>query len=820
MKKLFNILSLLLFFCGYSFSQVISFDMELNSDNTITEKNSGESFTVNSAVSPLAVDGINGSALRFDGYSTYAVTSIDSTLLSNSELTFSLWCVVETYPMMDYETNEEQFTVIAGNANSNSNDRTNKGMAFVLGSRGTYKFVFWTGWRYECIAEGKLPRYKWNHLVATIDGPNKVCKLYNNGVEVGSRTCGNSISTNVSTFYIGKSQTELKESNLFNLNTFNGIIDEIEIYNGINTDIINEMNDSEVDMNYPSSYFANDLMRPSFHGMPSAGWTNETHGAIYYNQKFHVFFQKNANGPYMARLNWGHLVSDNLYKWTEEKTAISPEEDYDIKGCWSGCVYSDETLTGGVPNIFYTGVDFEKAMISQAAPIDDNLIEWEKDDENPIISGRPSGLSDDFRDCFIFKNNETYYMIVGTAKDGVGAATLHVYNPSTGEWSNDGNIFYAGTSTNAHGTFWEMPNLTRLGDYWLFTVTPQNTHEGVKTLYWVGEINADGTFAPLPSYSTTAQKIELPNFSKYGYGLLSPTIFEYNGKTLMLGIVPDKLDSETNYNLGWAHTYSLPREIELNNDCELIQKPYSGLQHMRTDTLYQENSLTLNGELSLSPVQGRKAELSATFTIGAYDFGFNIFKNEDGMIKVYYSPSDKTITVDAQNCARISNDTDCFNGLYQSTLPETLNEGDSIKLNLFIDHSILDIFINDKWASSVRVYPTDINANGIEIFADGSTDVKDLKAYVLNENNESGITGIIATNQEHSSYSIKISSAELLYSDLEEGSTINIYALDGTKMNEMKTHSTNGSISLSSKGIYIVQIITNNSVSSKKFIIK
>ena len=96
--------------------------------------------------------------------------------------------------------------------------------------------------------------------------------------------------------------------------------------------------------------------------MPDAGWTNECHGLTYYNGKYHVFFQKNANGPYMARLHWGHLSSVDMCRWEEEKIAIAPSESYDWKGCWSGCTFNDEELTGGKPYIFYTAVDNAKIV--------------------------------------------------------------------------------------------------------------------------------------------------------------------------------------------------------------------------------------------------------------------------------------------------------------------------------------------------------------------------------------------------------------------------------------------------------------------------
>ena len=76
--------------------------------------------------------------------------------------------------------------------------------------------------------------------------------------------------------------------------------------------------------------------------------TNETHGMTYSRGRYHVFFQKNANGPYMSRLHWGHISSENLYDWQEKPIAVYPGEPFDLKGCWSGCTYNgiyDTTLT-------------------------------------------------------------------------------------------------------------------------------------------------------------------------------------------------------------------------------------------------------------------------------------------------------------------------------------------------------------------------------------------------------------------------------------------------------------------------------------------
>ncbi|MDE5634634.1 MAG: glycoside hydrolase family 32 protein, partial [Muribaculaceae bacterium] len=418
-----------------------------------------------------------------------------------------------------------------------------------------------------------------------------------------------------------------------------------------------------------------------------AAWTNECHGMWYADGRYHLFFQKNADGPYMARLHWGHISSENLFDWREEKIAIAPGAPYDIKGCWSGCVFADDQITGGKPNILYTAVDYGRATIAQAYPDDTQLINWTKASNNPIIDGRPGGLSDDFRDPYFFSHNGKAYIIVGSSKDGVGTTTLHQYDPSTKTWSNDGRLFFTGTTAQLCGSFWEMPNITEMEDgKWLFTVTPLGTSVGVRTLYWTGTISDSGQFEP-DEYSRSPRTVEME--SRDGFGLLSPTIYRHNGKTIVLGIVPDKLPSEDNWDLGWAHCYSLPREWSLGDRNQLVQKPFSGLEGMRASGGYSRSAFTLNGTESLAPVSGRAFELCGTFEVGTNPVGFNIFKNSQASATITYNPRTNEVVADFSRVARLVNDGGVYGGVYRCALPEVLRRGSDLKLNIFVDHSIV-----------------------------------------------------------------------------------------------------------------------------------
>lgn len=683
---------------------VAHFDMSLN-NGQITESVSNASYNVASQLPAYTIASPSGFALRFDGYSNYVKAGLPVSTISTESMTLSVTLAAESYPMMQVDVAEETptFATICGNLDETSK----KGFALELSSQGDLRarlYVDYSG-GYMVTVDGskKLPRGLWNMLTLTFDKSGNTINLYLNGEQIGtkrSNRCNLILGTN--DFYIGKDATDIK-SGPFLINTFCGAIDDIVINNEVATP--SSFTQQGVDFSYPAERYEGNIWRPQFHSIPSGSWTNETHGLIYSGGRYHLFFQKNPNGPYMSRLHWGHISSENLYDWTEEPIAIYPGESYDIKGCWSGCVYED----GGDTYILYTAVDNAKARIAQAKAKDTGLVEWEK--LGVIIDGRPSGLSDDFRDPYFFTANGKKYIIVGTSKNNIGACTLHRYE--NGKWTNDGSIFFQGGNANQHGTFWEMPNVTDMGNgKFLFTCTPLNTGVGVRTLCWVGTIGTDGKFTP----DGEMQYLEMGGISRDGYGLLSPSIYQKDGKILLLGIVPDKLATDENYKMGWAHNYSLPREISLAADGSLVQKPYSSLEGMR----------------EAEGMNGRQLELLGEFTVPNGTCGFHFLKAGDKQATLSYDPATGVLTLDYTTLDRVATD----NGVWSATLPQKVAVGEKLTLHVYLDGSIVDIFVNDKWAFSTRIFPTDIEATATEAFGDSNADIK---GWVLDASKTTGI---------------------------------------------------------------------------------
>lgn len=722
---------------GGAFAQVAHFPMSLSGGN-ITETVGGGQYKVNSQLAACTVEGLDGDALLFDGWSNYIQAALPAGI-NTSEFTLTVLLAPQTYPMMTLDVAEDKPTY--GTICGNLSDDGKSGFALQLSSQGDIMAAFGSayagGYARTMAGSKKLPRGKWSRLTFVYSKSANTVALYLDAEAIATAKAQNyAMNPSSQPFMIGKDSkviTGYGKQNL-NINTYVGLIDDIAIYDkAMTADEVAAMKPADVkpDFNYPASrYNASQgreyLWRPQFHGMPSAGWTNESHGLTYSDGKYHVFFQKNANGPYMSRLHWGHITSENLCKWHEEVIAFGPDQSYDMKGCWSGAVFIDKDLTAGKPGILYTAVDNAKATIAMATPVDDALVEWNKLANNPIINGRPQGLSDDFRDPYFFTHNGEKYIIVGTSKDGKGACTLHKYIPSqgaagAGSWTNDGSIFFQATNASQQGRFWEMPNITRMGDdKWLFTCTPLDINGGVHTICWVGTIGNDGKFTPISDMQT----LELNGTSKDGYGLLSPSFLVApdgmvgGNERILLGIVPDKLPLERNMEIGWAHNYSLPRQLSLDANNKLVQKPYAGLAVMRTATTATAN-LTAAGTQSLAPVQGRQIEVSADFVANSGTGGISFLKSGDRKATLTYDATDNRITLDLTSLDRTVND-GVYGGKYTASLPERPVAGSTVNVHLFFDGSIADIFIAGKWAFSVRIFPNDVNAVGVDVFTTGS----------------------------------------------------------------------------------------------------
>ena len=146
-------------------------------------------------------------------------------------------------------------------------------------------------------------------------------------------------------------------------------------------------------------------MRPKLHFTPPKGWMNDPNGLVYYNGRYHLFYQHNPYSCEWDSMHWGHAVSDDLVHWEHLPIALVPDEEGDI---FSGsCIVDKNNVSGfGTEDspallAFYTSHHPMTMREEQCLAISNDGVHFTKYDLNPIIPGAEHTPA---RDPFVFEN--------------------------------------------------------------------------------------------------------------------------------------------------------------------------------------------------------------------------------------------------------------------------------------------------------------------------------------------------------------------------------------------------------------------------------
>lgn len=715
-------IAIILFFISLNLNaQIAQLDFdELDGVSQIKEKVTNVIFDVkNNFSKPERITGIKGNALRLDGWSTWANNTSPLTTFKNiNKISVECWYATESFT-------SQRSAII-------SQDNNSSGFGIEIGPTGTiYAYFYLDGSKQELYSLIPITKYKWNLIALTVNVENGEAFLYLNGRNVGTKAFNKSdryLNLASDNLFIGRS-ARLNYFDVFPLNVLNGAIDELMIFDTIKNenyylDKYNENSNLIPDLEIDAKKrFQGDYLRPIFHAIPNSAWTNESYGLIYFNQKYHLFFQKNPNGPYLYFMHWGHLSSSDLINWKEEKIALAPGANLESFGIWSGCSILDKT---GFPQFFYTGVNGNWASINKAISIDSSLIELKKSDLNPIIDRAPSKYPNiDFRDPFIFETNGYYYMIIGSGKPSNKGGMLISYKSKDLEnWELIEPIYEQTES----GIFWEMPSIIKFDDSnFMLSVTPVPTASSpAQTIYWMGNFKND-KFIP---YSKKPLNFELINGN-----LLSPSFgIDKNKNHIYLGIIPEERDVTAQIKSGWRNVFSLPRTVRLLQDSTVGQIPHPNLCALRsnyttlkTGTLKQGSSNNLN-------VSGTRLELEFNIQAdSASIFSILLFKNSTNgeQTKLNFDLQKNTIELDRTASSILYPIKKILISDY------VMNHKEVINVRLFLDGSILEVFIDKIVVFSARVYPSSPESNKVDILPTyGNLKIISSNAWEMKPGNE------------------------------------------------------------------------------------
>ncbi|MCU4677254.1 GH32 C-terminal domain-containing protein [Catenovulum sp. 2E275] len=704
----------------------LNFDENSGSATTLNQVDQSIFSISNTFSKPERVLGIEGNALRTDGFSTWATGSVN--LANLSEMTVETWVALESYPS-DHETVYDNLSP----ASFIAQRKNNQGFSLDINTFGQWQFnVSIDGVMYNLTAPDVFPLYSWNHIAAVVDGFNGTIKLYLNGVEVAStdnNPIGGKIDQADSELLIAKSYNTASSGPFSVINGLNGAFDEIKIYQGSKTADAFTANVQITDNSHPlgtssletpESRFINDPLRPIFHAMPPANWANEPHGLVEFNGQYHMFYQRTPNGPFKTQMHWGHMVSPDFVSWSHLPDALWPEinkssnQGFDMKGIWSG----DVVVEGDTAYAFYTNVNHSGPFnpgVAVATSKQTDLKNWVK--LGPIID--KTGV-DDMRDPYLWKQDGIWHMIIGAINNNRGALLHYTTSDITdlnswqaSDFMSDFSALTApdGSDSGLAGVLWEMPVFDKISeDKYILLVNPVGNGYKPRGIYWIGRWVND-QFVP---DNNQAKYLDLIT------GHISPTVARNDdGLLTAIGIVDERRSSEAQLAAGWTQTFSVPRVWSLAADGATVQQvPAAQLAQLRlAASLREQNNLVVNGETVING-KGRHVEIIAELdvTATANKYGVVIAASADGEEKtvIYYDAVNKNIVLD-KTISSVS--TDAFELTEQVAGYDEEVFGKPEKFHIFVDGSVVDVFINEKAAFSFRIYPLKTDSHNIALYS-------------------------------------------------------------------------------------------------------
>ena len=704
--------------------------------------------------------GIINDAVLFDGYSTYASFSNDEFKFSGNELSISFWLAPRSYNYTD--KNDNDIDTIQGLVSQYFKDDSFS-MGVTVGYKREGKIYFGVGtnngWYQIDSNDQFLKQYEWNNVFVKFDGLNGEIAMFLNGVII------NRIEIEKDSYIaecdlpllIGKNSATSSSGDC-SLGVVSGLVDEIRIYSKalayktykqyyqsclVNSEIP-LLNFNDV---YLQNSLTNDAYKPQYHGGPYEHWMNEPHAPIYYKGIYHLFYQANPNGPYFndaKGIVWGHLTSLDMVNWTPQKEAISFKNGTVAPdGVWSGGATYDKD---GIPTLFFTAGDYEhNGLISNqnvgiAYPKDINdpyLIEWEVDDSLAIAQKQNQGRSGEFRDISIYKDGNSYYLVIGSGDENSGRGTALIYTTNTNKkdyfhsWEYKGHVFDYNNNDSKYGSAWELPVLLPLKDEngsdtdkWIFIISPAPASSADNNIYyWIGTFDKS-------TYRFNSDFTD-PRRMDYGANVFTgPSGFvdPISGNTYIFSIMQSKRESGDLASSGWSHNIGLTRRIYFNTLTSDLGIDFINTQTITNQTYIERNNVdanALNTELSSFDLDMYKLEMTAQINSGEINVKVRASSSLDEYTLIYYKKNNSLFGV---NTLLNKNNASTTGGDYSYNL---INSSTEINIVLYVDRSQIEVLINNQKTISARSYPLDLTANGLNITTSGDILISSFKISAL-----------------------------------------------------------------------------------------
>ena len=459
-----------------------------------------------------------------------------------------------------------------------------------------------------------------------------------------------------------------------------------------------------------------DPHRPRYHYVNPEGGLNDPNGLCKWRGNWHLFYQ--AYPPEDPRQHWGHAMSTDLVHWQDLPYCIYPDPE---ECCFSGATLVEEDRVIAM----YHGTKAGNMIATSKDPL---LLNWEKLGDAPVIPLR----SKDSRpppfyvfDPCIWRKGDAYYSL-SAGRETLGhsdkqvAADFLFRSKNLKDWEYlhsfiEGDRFTRVWDDGACPYFWSIGNRHILlffshmsgGQYLLGDYDEQRD----KFVVSYGEKFNFGAAGPCGVHAPSAS----PN--------------EDGTITVIFNMNPG-LPAQ-----GWNQVMTLPRILTLGENGDSVDvKPVSAVDSLReTVTKLQPFEVPANQEVVLGKISGSSYELELEVDeSSASFFEVNVLRSPDQQeftrISVfrergYFDPSRGSRV--RNSCVSLDNSHSSIAPNFRSRPPENLNvfigREERLRLQIFVDRSIVEVFVNNRRCVAARVYPVCEDSTGISLVSKGSS---------------------------------------------------------------------------------------------------
>jgi beta-fructofuranosidase len=465
---------------------------------------------------------------------------------------------------------------------------------------------------------------------------------------------------------------------------------------------------------------ASDPHRPMYHFVSPESQMNDPNGLCFWQGRWHLFYQAYPPDEFpdpkdipKRRQHWGHAISDDLVHWRDLPYAIYPGVE---KMCFSGGTFVERDQVVA----FYPGINAGQMVAIAKDPL---LLNWEKLGGKPV-RGSPTG------DSCIWKEGTTYFGLVSA--DSLVSSTNLV------QW-------------NAHGAFLEG-NPFPLGDA---GACPTFVPIGNKHLLLSFSHTTGGQYL-LGDYDRDRHKFQPYAHGRFNHGTVSPggvhapsaAADGKDGVINILNINDAKPSSD------WDQIMSLPQRLSLGPDSKIRIEPFPTVSLLRGSHRHVGRTIlaaneemvleTISGNtmelnLEIEPQQSRWVQLNVLRSPNAEEQTSLTIYNFDRKLSIWYD----TKSVVSLDGTRSSISPDVWirpperavmeqGPRNWDSAPDATAPGKPVRLRVFLDRSVVEVFVNEKLYLATRVYPVRQDSLGVSLKAQGQDAVlKSLDAWQM-----------------------------------------------------------------------------------------